>query len=40
VPMADLRDVLPYFEGNAVTDEEWATRIAARQRGIAGRLIG
>jgi hypothetical protein len=30
-------DVLPYFERRA--EDEWATRIAARQRGVARRMI-
>jgi hypothetical protein len=40
VPMADLPDALPYYQSNRVTPEQWAERIAARQRGVAGRLIG
>ena len=40
VSMADLRDALPFYESNVVTPEQWAERIAARQRGVAGRLIG
>jgi hypothetical protein len=40
VPMADLPDALPHYKSNVVTPEEWAERIAARQRGVAGRLIG
>ncbi|HJR88756.1 MAG TPA: hypothetical protein VJ782_01185, partial [Aeromicrobium sp.] len=40
VPMAELRDALPYYESNVVSPAEWAERIAARQRGVAGRLIG
>lgn len=40
VPMADLADALPYLESNRVSPEQWAERIAARQRGVAGRLIG
>jgi len=35
-----LPDVLPYYSTNVVTPEQWATRIAERQRGVAGRLIG
>ncbi len=31
---------LPYFEDNKVTPEQWRERIAARQRGVAGRMIG
>ncbi|HET7735717.1 MAG TPA: hypothetical protein VFK52_07065 [Nocardioidaceae bacterium] len=40
VPVASLPDVLPYYDSNTVTPEQWAQRIAARQRGVAGRLIG
>jgi len=40
VPMADLPDALPFHESNRVTPDQWAERIAARQRGVAGRLIG
>jgi hypothetical protein len=40
VPMAELPEVLPFHESNVVTPEQWAERIAARQRGVAGRLIG
>jgi hypothetical protein len=40
VPVATLPDVLPYYSSNQVTPEQWSSRIAARQRGAAGRLIG
>jgi hypothetical protein len=40
VPMAALPDALPHYPSNVVTPEQWAERIAARQRGVAGRLIG
>ncbi len=40
VPVSSLPDVLPFYPSNQVTDQEWATRIAGRQRGVAGRLIG
>jgi hypothetical protein len=31
---------LPHYEHNRVTAEQWRERIAARQRGVAGRMIG
>ena len=31
---------LPYFEHNKISDEEWRTRIALRQRQIAARMLG
>jgi len=31
---------LPHHEDNRVTPEQWRERIAARQRGVAGRMIG
>ena len=40
VSMTDLPDALPYHQDNVVTPDQWAARIAARQRGVAGRLIG
>lgn len=40
VPMDRLADALPFHASNVVSEQEWADRIAARQRGVAGRLIG
>jgi hypothetical protein len=40
VPVSSLADALPYYASNQVTPAHWAERIAARQRGVAGRLIG
>ncbi len=40
VPVSALSDVLPFYSSNTVTPEQWAEHIAARQRGVAGRLIG
>jgi hypothetical protein len=37
VPFADVPDHLPHF--SAVTAEEYAARIAARQRSVARRMI-
>ena len=31
---------LPYYESNKITDEDWRTRIALRQRQIANRMLG
>ena len=36
----EVLGALPYAEQNRVTPEQWAGRIAARQRGVAGRMIG
>jgi hypothetical protein len=40
VRVSDLPDVLPYYVQNTVTPEQWADRIAARQLGVAQRMIG
>jgi hypothetical protein len=40
VPLREVPDVLPYYASNVVTSAQWAERIAERQRGVAGRLIG
>jgi hypothetical protein len=37
---ADVPGLLPYYDQNRVTAEQWRERIAARQLGIAGRMIG
>jgi hypothetical protein len=37
---ADVRGLLPFHDRNEVTAEQWRERIAARQLGIAGRMIG
>jgi hypothetical protein len=37
---ADVAARLPFHEQNQVTPEQWAARIAARQTGIANRMIG
>ena len=36
----EVAAALPYYDDNRVTAEQWAERIAARQRGVAGRMIG
>lgn len=40
VKVSELPDVLPFYSSNVVTPDQWAERIAERQRGVAGRLIG
>lgn len=40
VKTADVPGLLPYYEKNTVTPEEWSARIAARQLGVAQRMIG
>jgi hypothetical protein len=35
-----LPDVLPYYEQNRVTPEQWRERIAARQAAVATRMLG
>jgi hypothetical protein len=37
---ADVLSLLPYAGVNTVTREQWSARIAARQTGVAGRMIG
>ena len=37
---ADVPSLLPYHEENRVTPDQWRARIAARQTGIAQRMIG
>jgi hypothetical protein len=40
VRMDEVADALPFYADNRVTPDEWRERIAARQRGVAGRMIG
>jgi hypothetical protein len=40
VPVAGLPGLLPYYEQARVTPEQHAGRIAARQAGVAGRMLG
>ena len=40
VPVSEVPSLLPHHEQNKVTPEQWAARIAARQTGVAGRMIG
>jgi hypothetical protein len=40
LPAADLPDALPHHRANQVTPEQWRQRIAARQLGVAGRMLG
>ena len=37
VPLADVPDALPHF--TPITPEEYAARIAARQRSVARRML-
>jgi hypothetical protein len=37
---ADVPSLLPFREQNTVTAEEWSARIAARQTGVAQRMLG
>jgi hypothetical protein len=37
---ADVGSLLPFLEQNTVSPEQWAERIADRQRGIAARMLG
>lgn len=39
VKVADVPSLLPFHEQNQVTPAQWAERIAARQRGVAGRML-
>ncbi len=39
-PFDEVARHLPFHEDNKVTPEQWRERIAARQRGVAGRMIG
>jgi len=40
VDVADVGGVLPYFESNKISEEDWRARIALRQRQIANRMLG
>jgi hypothetical protein len=37
---ADVPSLLPFREQNQVTSEQWTARIAARQTGVAARMLG
>jgi hypothetical protein len=37
---ADVPSLLPFHDTNKVTREQWAERIAARQTGVAARMLG
>ena len=37
---ADVASLLPFAEQNEVTAEQWSARIAARQTGVANRMLG
>jgi hypothetical protein len=40
VRTGEVAGALPYLEDNRVSPEQWAERIAARQQGVAARMIG
>lgn len=40
VNVADIKNHLPHFDTNAITSEEWAKRIAARQSAVDNRMLG
>ena len=37
---ADVASLLPFHDQNTVTPDQWAARIAARQTGVANRMLG
>jgi hypothetical protein len=37
---ADVASLLPFHDQNTVTPDQWAARIAARQTGVANRMMG
>jgi hypothetical protein len=39
VPFESLEQTLPYYKESQVTAEEYADRIAARQEGVARRML-
>ncbi|MBL1077742.1 hypothetical protein JK358_25400 [Nocardia sp. 2] len=40
VPFDKIRQVLPYYSENTIDERAWRERIADRQRGFAGRMLG
>lgn len=40
VPVGEIARALPFYDHNRVTPESWSARIAARQTGVARRMIG
>jgi hypothetical protein len=40
VDLDALPTSLPHFEHNKISDEDWRTRIALRQKQIAARMLG
>jgi hypothetical protein len=40
VALDEVASKLPYFETNAISDEDWRARIALRQQQIADRMVG
>lgn len=40
VDVADVAGVLPYYESNRISEEDWRARIALRQKLIGERMVG
>ncbi|MGU3499885.1 hypothetical protein [Mycobacterium sp. C31M] len=40
VDIGKVVDVLPYYESNKISDDEWRARIALRQKQIGERMVG
>lgn len=40
VDVAEVPDVLPYYESNKISDQDWRERIALRQKLIGERMVG
>ena len=40
VDLEQVPRVLPHFSDNTVTDDQWKSRIAARQVAVANRMLG
>ena len=40
VELDKVAATLPYYESNKISEEDWRTRIAVRQKQIADRMVG
>ena len=40
VDLAQVPDLLPYYDRNRIDADGWAQRITARRRGFAERMLG
>jgi len=40
VRIDEVADALPFYEDNRISPDQWSQRIAARQQGVAARMIG